>query len=188
MTNGKEKYMKNKCGFFLQGALAAFGIFCATACGTDKQDFETVDLVDPVLKIDAFSDSTYFSQVSFLLEEGGDLYASDSKRGQVFRLDARDLTLKKTYGRRGQGPQDIMWCWNFGISHDMLAVCDFMGDRVQLFDKHTGDYLASANWLKKNLGVSSGGRATLPPSRSGLMCLIPSSGMPTCTGTGCISW
>ena len=150
MTNGKEKYMKNKCGFFLQGALAAFGIFCATACGTDKQDFETVDLVDPVLKIDAFSDSTYFSQVSFLLEEGGDLYTSDSKRGQVFRLDARDLTLKKTYGRRGQGPQDIMWCWNFGISHDMLAVYDFMGDRVQLFDKHTGDYLASVNWLKKN--------------------------------------
>ena len=100
--------MKNKYGFFLRGALVAFGIFCVGACGANKQSFETVNLGDPVLKIGAFSDSTYFSQVSYILEEGGDLYVSDSKRGQVFRLDARDLTLKKTYGRRGQGPQDIM--------------------------------------------------------------------------------
>ena len=73
-----------------------------------ERDLPEVSLKEE-MSIDAFSDSTYFSDVWSMVEADGDLYLCETRRRQIVRLDARTLSLRNTVGESGEGPENTFY-------------------------------------------------------------------------------
>ena len=105
---------------------------CSVAVGLLYSCSSSVREVDYVAlqadkSIEQFSDSTFFGNVSCLIGYGDDIYVSDKKRCQIFRLDTA-LNLLATIGSQGHGPQELGYVSYFSIDRDTL----FVGDPTKL--------------------------------------------------------
>ena len=90
-------------------AFIAGGIGLLFSCARKQErDLPEVSLKEE-MSIDAFSDSTYFSDVWSMVEADGDLYLCETRRRQIVRLDAHTLSLRNTVGESGEGPENTFY-------------------------------------------------------------------------------
>lgn len=123
-------------------AFIAGGIGLLFSCDRkQEQDLPEVSLKEE-MSIDAFSDSTYFSDVWSMVEADGDLYLCETRRRQIVRLDARTLSLRNTVGESGEGPENTFYVQYVQVWGDTVLAADPVKQRMQYFDRQ-GHYLYS---------------------------------------------
>lgn len=105
--------------------------FILTSCSKKQRRPECIT-VSADKTIMQFSDSSFFSNIACLNEYEGDIYLSDKKRFQIFRLDS-NLNLLKTIGMQGHGPQDFGYIEKFVIHRDTIFVGDVTKKRILRF-------------------------------------------------------
>ena len=112
--------------------LAIIALSGLTACSqAPKTQIEYVELFSDKT-MQQLSDSSFFNHVACISEYEGDIYMSDQKRCQIFRLDS-NLNLLRTIGMEGHGPQDFGYIENFVIHQDTIFVGDVTKMRILRF-------------------------------------------------------
>ncbi|WP_300828247.1 6-bladed beta-propeller [uncultured Rikenella sp.] len=116
-------------------------IFLSVSCA-NLEKREVVDLMSDKV-MNRLSDSSFFSSIPCIGEYDGDIYMSDRKRCQIFRLDS-NLNLLKTIGMQGHGPQDFGYIEHFVILKDTIFVGDVTKMRILRFTTD-GQFCGSEN-------------------------------------------
>lgn len=112
--------------------LAIIALSGLAACSeAPKTEIEYVELFSDKT-MQQLSDSSFFNHVACISEYEGDIYMSDQKRCQIFRLDS-NLNLLRTIGMEGHGPQDFGYIENFAIHQDTIFVGDVTKMRILRF-------------------------------------------------------
>lgn len=114
------------------------------ACGADggrpsASSPATVARVDSLVL--AESDTSYIGRpVGLAVSPGGDYFVIDGFRPRVLRYD-RQGTLVAQIGQSGEGPGEFLAPSGLAfLSETELAVIDFRGNRISLFDQRSGAY------------------------------------------------
>ena len=99
-----------------------FVLCCVISC---NQTYITIEYIalSPILEIDQFSDSTFFSDIRFMFADNDLLYISDYTRSQVMVLDNNGI-LASTVSSKGQGPGDLLGSSALFIRNDTVYVFD----------------------------------------------------------------
>lgn len=130
--------------FFVIACLCLFTIHpiveCSILVQNSKDEIEGCDSLlklRPLRKLESDDLNTVFKSISDIqLGNNDTLYVCDSALNQVRVFDS-DWKFLKTIGRRGKGPGDFIGPNCLGYSPGIgLAVLEFQGMRIQLFDQN----------------------------------------------------
>lgn len=111
-------------------ALAA-GLLGASCTNTGPREVEYFALASDRM-INQLSDSSFFNSVLCILDYDGDIYLSDTKRCQIFRLDTA-LNLVATIGKEGHGPKEFGYVEQFVVCRDTIFAGDITKQRILRF-------------------------------------------------------
>lgn len=90
--------------------------------------------------IDQYADSSYFSDITKMQYDRGNIYALDVRRCDIAVLDTT-LQLKYTIGRIGRGPTELTRPVVFFERSDTAAVIDFGSRSIKCFEK--GEFISA---------------------------------------------
>lgn len=105
-------------------------LLLASSCAKDREIPQVA--IRPESSIDVLSDSSLFSQVRRMKAYGGDVFVTETRRGQILRLDG-DMKLKNTIGNTGNGPAEMVEMEGLDICGDTVAVFDAGNARIQFY-------------------------------------------------------
>ncbi len=117
-------------------------VLLSTAIACTQKQLEDVSRVTltPVLEMDQFSDSTFFSDIRFMYAEHDLLYVSDYTRDQIMVLnDNGDLI--ETISSKGPGPGEMRGASSLVVRDDTLYVHNEASFTIDVFYKR--QYLRS---------------------------------------------
>lgn len=140
----------NKTLFF--SIITLYLASCQNLKKADKEIFCQVES-----QIEAYPDSSFFSDISCMLHDGKQIYVLDKKRGDIVSL-SDDLKTMEYVSHHGEAPYETTWPFTFNVLNDTVYAVDFGTKSMKKFHQGTfcGSFpLSNANENRFSLNDSS---------------------------------
>ena len=109
------------CSYFLE------------SCSSNDKKIQKIVLQEDI-KIEEFSDSTFFSDIRSISYSDSFYYLTDYSRDQFFVLN-QNFKLLKTLGQKGQGPGEFLGAAHLCVVGDSVFILNDMQKTFEVFDK-----------------------------------------------------